>query len=129
MQIEISTEDDVLLVTARGRITYDQLLIEADPILQVAGPDVYTRKVLLNLSDLDYIDTSGISWLLACHKRTREAKGLLVLHSIPPLVLQTLKVLRLDQVFVVAEDLFTARQLAACERSRPSDKPAVRGIA
>ncbi len=71
--------------------------------------------MLLNLEDSNYIDSSGVGWLLRCNKRFREAGGRLVLHSVPPLALQVFQVLKLDKLFHVAADAETARQSALHE--------------
>jgi anti-anti-sigma factor len=125
MEIDLSSDGDLLLITTRGGITADQLLVDPDPLTRAAGPHAYSCKILIDLSNSEFIDTSGISWLLTCHKRAREARGALVLHSIPPLVLHTLKILRLDKVFVVAEDLTGARRAALGEPTIAPDHPAI----
>jgi anti-anti-sigma regulatory factor len=45
-----------------------------------------------------------MGWLLLCNKRFREADGRLVIHSVPPVVLDVMKVMRLDRVLKLAED-------------------------
>ncbi len=123
MEFDLTSEGDVLLVTTRGRIS-DISPGDDDPLAQNAGPQVYSRKVLVDLSDSEFINTGGISWLLKCHKLAREAKGMVVLHSIPPLVRQTLQILQLDRVFTLAKDLPTARRIAA-GGPPANDEPAV----
>jgi anti-anti-sigma factor len=129
MQLDLSSENDHLLVKTCGRITYDQVASGEDPLAQASGFTAYSGKILLDLSGSEYIDTSGISWLLACHKRSREAQGVLVLHSIPPLVWQTLKILQLDRVFLVAVDLPAGRRMVDAAQASPGKKPAVGGTA
>lgn len=77
------------------------------------GDDCYSAQVMLDLNHVDFIDSSGIGWLLGAHRRFRGAGGKLVLHSIPPVVGQTLKVLRMDKVFCLAKD-----ETAACSLVR-----------
>ena len=72
---------------------------------------MYGKKLLLNLAQTDFVDSAGVSWLLVCHKRCREAGGQLVIHSLTPMVRQVLGVLRLDQVFQLADDPARARAL------------------
>ncbi len=72
-------------------------------------PDVYSRRVLLDLAGTEYIDSTGVSWLLTCHKRCREGGGKLVLHSLNPLVKQVLQVLKLDRVLHIADSADKAR--------------------
>jgi len=79
------------------------------------GDGCYASQVTLDLKHIDFIDSSGIGWLLGAHRRFRSAGGKLVLHSIPPIVGQTLKVLRMDEVFRLAKDESAARSLVRGE--------------
>ena len=72
----------------------------------------YRQKVLLDLENTTFIDSSGISWLMICHKHFVQAGGKVVYHSAPPLVQQTLKLLRLNLVLNLADDEDAARAMA-----------------
>lgn len=95
------------LTNAGASATLDSLL----------GADCYSRPVLLDLNYVDFIDSSGIGWLLGAHRRFRGAGGSLVLHSIPPVVQHTLKVLRMESVFRLAKDESEARSLVLGEKA------------
>jgi len=95
-----------------GSISQDRFDPAREPLSQALGEDVYSKKVLLGLENSTFVDSSGVNWLLRCHKRFREDGGKLVLHSATPLVLQTLRVLKLDRVFYLADTLDAARALA-----------------
>src|SRR5947209_5978973 len=82
------------------------------PLAAAAGPDVYARRVLLGLEGVTWLDTWGIGWLMSCHKRFLKDGGRLVLHSVPPAVEPSLRLLRLDQVLHLAADEAAARRLA-----------------
>jgi len=104
-----------------GALTQKQLH-DADQILKdLIGDDVYSRRVLINLTSTNFIDSSGINWLLVCHKRFIENDGRMVLHSIPPLVDNVLKILRMESVFETAADESGASQLL--QSSRPAPAP------
>jgi anti-anti-sigma factor len=108
----VSDDGQVLRLQVTGRITHDVLSPWGDELGNLLGGGGYARRVILSLADVDFIDTSGISWLLARHKRFREASGKLVIHSVMPLVLEVLKVLRLHMVFHLAENEPAALALA-----------------
>ena len=99
----VSDDGDVLRLQAAGRITQDSLSPGGDELGDLLGAEGYARRVVLCLADVDFIDTSGISWLLGRHKRFREASGKLVIHSMLPMVAEVLKMLRLHMVFHLAE--------------------------
>lgn len=79
------------------------------------GADCFAHQVLLDLHHIDFIDSSGIGWLLGAHRRFGAAGGALVLHSVPPVVRQTLRVLRMDEVFRLAKDESEARSIVLGE--------------
>ncbi len=104
MELSILADDgDAVRVRVAGRITHDNIPASDDPLREMLGPDVYSRRMLLNLSEAEFLDSRGIGWLLVCHKRFNENSGRLVLYSIPPLVLDVIKVLRMHLVFELAE--------------------------
>jgi anti-anti-sigma factor len=76
------------------------------------GPDCYARKILLDLQNTPYMDSSGVSWLVSFHKHCREAGGILVLHSIPPSIMNILKLLHMDRYLNLVEDEQAAQVVA-----------------
>src|SRR5262245_24444595 len=62
------------------------------------GSSCYRHKILLNLEKSSYMDTSGVSWLIHCHRACKEAGGRFIVHSIPPMVDQMLQLLRMGEV-------------------------------
>ena len=74
------------------------------PFEDLLGPDGYTRSVLVSLAEITYIDSSCLGWLLINHKRFCAAGGRLVVHSIPPSVMEILGLVRFELVLYVAED-------------------------
>jgi anti-anti-sigma factor len=76
---------------------------------EMAGPSVYARKAVLSLEDLRSIDSHRIGWLLNLHNRFSEAGGQLVVHSIRPRPMETLRFLHLDRTLHVADDEAGAR--------------------
>ena len=104
MELSIQSEDgDVVHVTIAGKITQSQLASVGDPLGDLLGPEVYSRKVLFNLRETETLDSSGVGWLLTTQKKFKGSGGHLVLYSIPPMVLNVFKVLRMTLVFKLAE--------------------------
>lgn len=116
MQLALVSDDHPLtLVELSGRITPDSFSHESEPLAALLGPGAYHRRVLLDLTNADYINSSGVGWLLVCHKRFRDAGGRLVIHSVPRLIRTVLEVLKMNQVFHLADDLESARSAATQE--------------
>ena len=108
----VSNDGDVVRLQADGKITHYHTAGEPDPFRTLIGPDPFSRKAVMNMEGLSFIDSSGIGWLLASHKRFRKSGGSLVLHSLPDPVLLTLEVLRLHVVLNIAADEDAALELA-----------------
>lgn len=108
----VEDEQDIVRLQVEGTIRDIRWEIKADPLEKALGPGCFTRRVLLNLEQADYIDSSGISWLIVSHKHFKQGGGILVLHTIPPRISQVLQFLHMNQVFHLAEDEAAARKLA-----------------
>jgi anti-anti-sigma factor len=112
MELRVLSDDgDVLRLQLAGRIVQTEERLESDTMADVLGSGGYARNVVLGLEETEFIDSSGLSWLVVRHKRFCEAGGKLVLHSIPPSVSQILMMMRLELVLNLAEDESTALEL------------------
>lgn len=112
MELSVLDQNDSLVqIKASGEIRQRKLPGDKEPLCELLGEEVYGKRVLLDLSNVDYIDSSGLGWLIVCQKRFKENQGGLVLHSLPQLVQNVLKVVQLDQVFTIAEDAETAANI------------------
>jgi anti-anti-sigma factor len=104
-------------VGCSGDITALDLPPGAQPLETVLGPSGYTGTVLLDLSESPYIDSSGVGWLMVCHRRFEKAGGRMVLHSIPPMINHSFQLLGMYDVFHIAPDETAAHQLATTAHS------------
>src|SRR5207248_9154489 len=109
---------DLVRVACVGQIMQYQIPPGTHPLEKLAGPGVFARRILFSLDRTTFLDTSGIAWLLSCHKRCLKAGGRIVFHSAPPLIDDTLKVLRMELVLNLADDEAAARA-RALEPDRP----------
>ena len=122
-------QDTLLRLQGVGELSWLHLSDTGDPLENLLGPQCYGRKVLLNLEQVQTIDTGGVCWLLRVDKRFRGAAGKLVLYRMPPLIRDVLEVLRLTPLLCIADDepaasaLATAVQEAAPELPPKRDRP------
>jgi anti-anti-sigma factor len=98
-------------VKIAGRIVQHSMPPNCETVIDPPA-DGHAKSVVVDLGDSVYIDSSGLSWLLVRHKRLRAAGKKLILHNVPPMVMDVLKVMRLDQVFDLADDERSALNLA-----------------
>ncbi|HEY7423525.1 MAG TPA: STAS domain-containing protein [Gemmataceae bacterium] len=105
-------EQDLLQIQCAGDVVLPDFQPENDPLVKFLGPQVYSRKLLLNMERTNFLDTSGIGWLISCHEHCQRAGGILVLHSIPTRVRYILQLLQMEHLLHLAIDLAAARAIA-----------------
>jgi anti-anti-sigma factor len=99
MKLSIAQDDgQSVRVAVNGPVTQRELSPLQEPLVDLLGPGAYARQVRLDLSGTDYMDSSGVGWLLTCHKRMKQAGGKLTVYSPHPVVANVLNVLKLDKV-------------------------------
>jgi anti-anti-sigma factor len=108
----LSTENDITRIENEGDITQMDFRAGTDLLANLLGPEVYGRKVLLSLEKTPYIDSAGVGWMVMCDKRFKDEGGRLVIHSIPPMVNQILRLLRMPDILHLAGDDAAAQAMA-----------------
>lgn len=110
---------DITILDLQGRIT----LGEGSRALRESTRDLLSegkRKIILNMADLSYIDSSGFGELVAAFTAIRNQAGKLVLVNLTRKVSDQLQITRLFTVFEVyyteseALSAFLLRRLAHC---------------
>ena len=106
-----SNDGSVVRMKVTGRIRDDDESVLSEPLGELLNRKARSQAVLLDMSDVDFLNSPGISWLLNCNKKIREAGGQFVLHGAPPMVANVFKLMRLQLVFKLASDESQALQL------------------
>jgi len=113
MKLSIASDDgQTVCMNVAGSVTQQEVVLLADPLSDLLGPEAYHRRVCMDLGNTGFLDSSGINWLILCHKRFREHGGRMVLHSTPPLVMNVIKILKLQRVLDIADNPQAAKALA-----------------
>jgi anti-anti-sigma factor len=107
-----SDDGEVACVAISGRLRLEDVFQDGDALENVLGSGLYGRQILLDLSELQLIDSSGFCWLVKRQKRMFQQGGQLILHSAPPWLGQTLGRLKMDLIFCIAGDRDSAIRLA-----------------
>ena len=103
MHVEVRQIQDVVILDLKGRLTAglgDQLLREAIDELLAEG----RRQILLNLSDVAFVDSAGIGELVAGLKTARRFGADLKLLNVGERVYSTLDMARLLPTFETYHD-------------------------
>lgn len=104
MKVAIESKDpNAICIQVTGKITQSDISPLREPLSDLLGPDVYEGRVLLDMSEVEVLDSSGVSWLLSCHKKFRTSDGNLLLHSLSPSVSNVLRVLNLDTILAISD--------------------------
>ena len=94
--------DDVTVVDLSGRITLGEgSTVLRDTVRELLGRG--QKKILLNLGDVTYIDSSGIATLIEVLKKARDLKKDFVLFGLGAAVPNVLKLTNLRGVFRVVD--------------------------
>ncbi len=107
----ISRSPGLIQVSCAGQVTQINLQAEDDPLFSILGHEDCAHSILVDLSQAQFIDSSGVGWMLKSHKHCKQAGGRIIFHSAPPLVRQTLELLQMGKVLCLAKDAKTARTL------------------
>jgi anti-sigma B factor antagonist len=98
-----------MVVEVRGRITLgpetETLRAKLKQLIESGQ-----LRIILNLAEVTYIDSVGLSTLVAGYTSARRAGGDLKLLHLPRGVHQLLQITRLSTVFEIYENLEAARQ-------------------
>ena len=109
MALTIDTREvgQVAILDVQGRIVLgDEIHQLRDAVRGLVSEG--KTKIILNLAEVDYIDSSGVGELVGCFTTVRNAGGELKLLNLSQKVHDVLHVTKLYTVFDIRDDEFTA---------------------
>jgi len=107
LRIDTREASHVTILDIHGRI----ILGPEIGVLRTAVHDLVAqsrKKIILNLAEVDYLDSSGVGELVACFTTVRNAGGELKLLNLTQKVHDVLHVTKLYTVFDIKDDEFNA---------------------
>jgi anti-sigma B factor antagonist len=103
MKISTRQVDGVTIVDCSGRITLGEGSVTLrDTVREILAKG--QKKILLNLADVNYIDSSGIGELVSAFTTTKNQNGELKLLKLTKKVNDLLQITKLYTVFDVKDD-------------------------
>lgn len=111
--IEQRTEGPVRVVTLIGSMQLDEAESVAARLPALVARDIC--HVILDLTRLEFINSSGISAIVATHRRARSLNGSVQVVGPRPQIRKLLEVTRLSEVVAIVDSVASA--LAAARRS------------
>ncbi|MGD1154297.1 MAG: STAS domain-containing protein [Terriglobia bacterium] len=120
MSVKLTTHEkgDVIIVDASGRLT----LGEGTSALRKKMRELAeggSRRILLNMADVTYIDSSGIGELVAAYTTVTTAGGEMKLLNLAKRVHDLMKITKLYTVFETFED--DASAIGSFSVAKPTD--------
>jgi anti-anti-sigma factor len=107
-------KDGLVKVATEGNITSaDTPTAGANPLQKALGPTWNTMRVLMDMTETNYIDSSAIGWLIATSKQLKAGGGALVIFGVQPPVRQVLDLLKVGKVVPLVADESEARAVIA----------------
>jgi anti-sigma B factor antagonist len=103
ISIEIQTTSDVPVVRLTGELDIDQAVRVREHLDKVI--DAGTVRLVIDLSDVSYIDSTGLGMLVAVHKRLIAEQGFYVLTVPRASQRKVFEITGLSTVLVIVESL------------------------
>ena len=102
MRHAVSEEGARLVVRLEGEVDLENSPKAREVLLEAVGGD---RAVLVDLSGVTYIDSSGVASLVEAFQVAKRKSIAFALVSVNPAALRVLQLARLDKVFTIHESL------------------------
>ncbi|HVT89937.1 MAG TPA: STAS domain-containing protein [Tepidisphaeraceae bacterium] len=97
------SEGDTIFATVRGEIDLHSSPALRDTILGALNK-FRPKKVILDLSQVPYMDSSAVAVLVEALQKMRKAGGKICLVALQPRVKGLLEIARLDSIFIICND-------------------------
>ncbi len=110
MRVEVETGESRVVVTIHGSLDlYSASILkkELSGLLERGETDL-----VFEMSDVDFIDSSGLGVLVGTFKQVRVERGNVVLVGLRPVVRRIFSITRLDKIFEIFDTLEAARHAA-----------------
>jgi anti-anti-sigma factor len=91
-------EKYILLKVLASKIDASNALELKQAFLSLKDQKEYPKNLILNISDVKYIDSSGLSAILVAHKVCSEAGGIMILCGASEHVMKLIKISQLDKI-------------------------------
>ena len=97
------SDGDALVVSLRGEIDLNNSPELRSELFSLMGRQP-PRRIVLNLSEVPYMDSSAIAVLVEVLQKVRKAGGKVCLTNLQPRVQGLIEIARLGTIFVVTKD-------------------------
>lgn len=112
MPPQMRQNGETAVIELTGRITMGEVIDEFRALWSQAM-EAGAKQIIVNMSQVTFLDSSGIGMMIRCHSALTQVGGKLSLVGATGAVRQAFKVTRLDNVFEFHDSEKTALSAAA----------------
>jgi len=105
MQIESTIQNDITIITVAGDIDSRSASTVQDQIIPMT---IDVKKLILDLSKVDYMSSAGLRVLLLLYRQVASQKGQIILVGLSPSILDTMSVTGFLKFFMVMDEIEAA---------------------
>jgi len=103
LQIEQREQEGIVILGLKGRLMVgDASTILRDKILALAAAG--SKEIILDLANVDYIDSTGLGTMVVCFTTLRKAGGHLKLENLTRRNVELIVLTKLETVFEIFDD-------------------------
>jgi anti-sigma B factor antagonist len=108
LKLSVRTVDGIIIVDCKGRIVFgEETASLRDTVRRMI---VESKRIVLNLADVNYIDSGGLGTLVALYATAQNAGGSIKLANLTPRVDDVLQVTKLVTIFQIYDSEEAALQ-------------------
>ena len=111
MEHTVEVRNGVAVVSVSGDIDVSHTLVLREAL--ATSMEAEAPRLVIDLSDVDFVDSAGIGLLVTAHRRAAQTGGRLVLTGVNDVVAHVLALTRTDRLLTVAPSVERAVAAAA----------------
>ncbi len=100
MKIGTKNQGDIQMLELSGELDYHSSPELREKLSELTGKQ--TSKILVDLSGVDYMDSSGIATFVEAFQKTKRYQGRLILAALTDTVRGVFEIAKLDSIFEIA---------------------------
>jgi anti-sigma B factor antagonist len=108
MKIQLTSQGDIHVLELSGELDY-----HSSPELREKLTELTVKqapKILVNLGDVDYMDSSGIATFVEAFQKAKRYQGRLILAALTPTVRGVFEIAKLDSIFEITSTVAEAEK-------------------
>jgi anti-sigma B factor antagonist len=106
MKVQLTSQGDIQVLELSGELDYHSSPELREKLTELTAKQA--PKILVNLSGVDYMDSSGIATFVEAFQKSKRYQGRLILAALTPTVRGVFEIAKLDSIFEIASTVAEA---------------------